>query len=98
MATGVTSDQVNRPASLRLPSNRALSLVALALLVILALQLFASVRQESPTFDEPAHLFAGVAYWTHGDFGRNPEHPPLVKLIAALPILSMGLPYPPPVP
>jgi hypothetical protein len=28
--------------------------------------------------------------WKHGDFGLNPEHPPLVKLVAAQPLL-----YPP---
>src|SRR5260221_4874413 len=27
----------------------------------------------------------------HHDFGLNPEHPPLVKMIAALPLLGMNL-------
>ena len=30
-----------------------------------------------------------------GDFGLNPEHPPLVKMLAALPLLSMDLKVPP---
>ncbi len=57
----------------------------------MALLLFASVRQESQTFDESAHLFAGLEYWRHADFGRNPEHPPLVKFLAAAPLLSLQL-------
>ncbi|MBX9627623.1 MAG: phospholipid carrier-dependent glycosyltransferase [Gemmataceae bacterium] len=44
-----------------------------------------------PTFDEPAHLTAGLTYWTTGDFRVNPEHPPLLKLWWALPAASGGL-------
>lgn len=66
------------------------------LFVVLAMELFFSARLESPTFDEPAHLYAGYGYWLHSDFGVNPEHPPLVKLIAALPLLVERPKYPPP--
>src|SRR6185437_15277760 len=31
----------------------------------------------------------------HGDFGLNPEHPPLVKMLAALPLLRLPLREPP---
>jgi hypothetical protein len=64
--------------------------IAVALLIVLALELFLSVRQESQVFDEAAHLYAGFEYWKHGDFGRNPEHPPLAKLVAAIPLLHDG--------
>ena len=33
--------------------------------------------------------------WKHADFGRNPEHPPLVKLLATLPLLNLPLTIPP---
>ena len=33
--------------------------------------------------------------WKTGDLGLNPEHPPLVKLLAALPLLGMDLKLPP---
>ena len=79
-------------------NSRVVNLIAAVLLTTLALLLFTSVRQESQTFDESTHLFAGFEYWKHGDFGRNPEHPPLVKMLAALPLLSMGLREPPPIP
>jgi len=68
----------------------------LALLVILALEMFLSARLESQIFDEPAHLYAGYSYWLHSDFGINPEHPPLVKLVAALPLLISRPKCPPP--
>ena len=57
------------------------------LLIVLGLQLFFSVRRESQTWDEANHIFAGYRSWTHGDFGLNPEHPPLVKLLATVPLL-----------
>lgn len=47
--------------------------------------------QKSPTFDEPIHLFAGYSYLKWGDFRANPEHPPLAKLWAALPLLAFEL-------
>jgi hypothetical protein len=51
--------------------------VVLALLVLVAGEIFFSSRQESQVSDEADHLYAGYEYWKHGDFGRNPEHPPL---------------------
>ncbi len=54
-----------------------------------------SVGQQSQTYDESVHLFSGYQYWKHRDFGANPEHPPLLKLVAALPLLSLDLKVPP---
>jgi 4-amino-4-deoxy-L-arabinose transferase-like glycosyltransferase len=68
------------------------------LLLLLAGMLFGSVRQESGLGDEGMHLFAGYEYWKHADFGRNPEHPPFAKLLAALPLLPMHLNEPPHLP
>ena len=69
--------------------HKAYEIAALCLLLIaLGLQLFFSVRRESQTWDEANHIFAGYRSWTHGDYGLNPEHPPLVKLIATAPLLS----------
>lgn len=66
-----------------------------ALLAVLILQLALSIRQESITWDEDDHIYAGYMSWKTGDFGLNPEHPPLVKMLAALPLLSMDLKVPP---
>jgi hypothetical protein len=78
-------------------SGKQWTIAAVAiLLLILEAQLLLSVRQNSQTFDESAHLYAGYSYLKRGDFGINPEHPPLVKLVTALPLLPLGLPVPPP--
>ena len=59
------------------------------LLVLIGIQLFLSVRRESQTWDEGNHIFTGYRTWTHGDYGLNPEHPPLLKLLATAPLLWM---------
>ena len=53
------------------------------------------VHGESLTFDEGDHIFAGYMMWHSGDYGLNPEHPPLVKLVATLPLLHQQLWVPP---
>ena len=47
-----------------------------------------SALQETQTWDEGIHLSAGYAYLTRGDFRWNQEHPPLAKLLSALPLLA----------
>lgn len=64
------------------------------LLVILLLQLALTIRTESITWDEDDHLFSGYMSLKTADFGLNPEHPPMVKMLAALPILNMPLQVP----
>jgi len=65
------------------------------LLAIMAAELALSARRESQTFDEACHTFAGYRYWKNSDFGINPEHPPFVKLLAAIPLLGLPLQAPP---
>lgn len=67
-----------------------------ALFVVFGAELYLSARQESQTLDEPAHLYAGYSQWLHSDFGINPEHPPLIKFVAALPLLVNRPYYPDP--
>ncbi len=68
--------------------------VTLLLLVMIA-QVALSVRQESPSWDEGDHIYSGYMNWLHGEYDLNPEHPPLVKLIATLPLLALDLKVPP---
>ena len=65
-----------------------------SLLAILFVQLYFSIRQESQTWDESDHIFAGYMSLKTGDLGLNPEHPPLVKYVAAVPLLGMPLQVP----
>ncbi|MBN1901243.1 hypothetical protein JW926_07970 [Candidatus Sumerlaeota bacterium] len=52
---------------------------------------FYSANQKSITNDEVAHIPAGYMIWKTGDFRLNPEHPSLVKIWAALPLLGFHL-------
>lgn len=81
---------------MKIPRQRyGIAGAALLLLVLLG-ELTFSVRQQSLSWDEGDHLFAGYMSWKTADFGFNPEHPPLVKALAAVPLLAMHLKTPPP--
>jgi len=71
--------------------SRALQSGLLAALVGLQAGLSVhAMRGHSATFDEGAHLPAGYTHLALGDHRLNPEQPPLVKLLAAAPLLAVG--------
>jgi hypothetical protein len=72
---------------LDLPSVRR-GLVA-ALLLVFAAQSILAMRLLSATSDETTHLPSGYTYLETGGLRLNPQHPPLVKLLAALPLLIL---------
>ncbi|MEW5807739.1 MAG: phospholipid carrier-dependent glycosyltransferase [Acidobacteriota bacterium] len=72
-------------------SNIQITMLAV-LLAVFAVQAVGGIWNNAATYDEVAHLPAGYAYIRKGDFRFNPEHPPLVKMLAALPLLTMEIP------
>jgi Dolichyl-phosphate-mannose-protein mannosyltransferase len=66
--------------------------VAFLLLALLSVQFLAlglvQAWRDSPTFDEKFHLAAGVTALTDHQLRLTPEHPPLPKVLAALPALA----------
>ena len=68
-------------------SNRKTNLIAALLLLFMAGLAFFSILNDSLTMDEVAHLPSGYSYLTQKDMRLNPEHPPLIKDLAALPLL-----------
>ncbi len=52
------------------------------------------MRGKSATFDEVAHLPAGYSYLVTRAIRINPQHPPLIKELCALPLLFMDLRMP----
>lgn len=62
-----------------------------ALLAALLVQMFLLAHANSATWDEPDHAYSAYMQTKYGDFGLNPEHPPLVKYLAALPLLNLHL-------
>jgi 4-amino-4-deoxy-L-arabinose transferase-like glycosyltransferase len=69
-------------------AKRWIWIAAAALIALQVAQFAYIVHRESLTWDEDDHMFAGYMMWKAGDFGLNPEHPPLVKLLATLPLLG----------
>jgi hypothetical protein len=68
----------------RLDDWRLFLPLAVALIVAGAVRSSWATRRDGFTVDEPWHVTAGVAYLRTGEYYLNPEHPPLVKLVAAL--------------
>ena len=60
--------------------------VGLTLLIVFFAQGVFFISANSPTYDEAAHLAAGYSYLARRDFRLNPEHPPLIKQLLALPL------------
>lgn len=69
------------------------SLVIVIIMVAGLLMLGAS-RGDSAITDELAHIPAGYTYVRYLDYRLNPEHPPLVKVLAGLPLLFKNLKFP----
>lgn len=70
-------------------------LTVIVLLAVQVTQVVIVLHRESLTWDEGCHMYAGYRMWKNGDYGLNPEHPPLVKLLATLPVLKGNLWVPP---
>ncbi len=68
---------------------------AVFLVAAFAFQLVYHAVRTSATVDEPDHILAGHRHWQCGDFGINPEHPPLLKLLATAPLNFRELSEPP---
>lgn len=71
------------------PNHRLFWPLTAALLACLSAAQLIPAWRESNIGDEPVELAAGYSYLKTGDFRMNPEHPPLAKMLAALPLLAL---------
>lgn len=62
--------------------------LVLAVVVLYTLAVVVGAYQASPTRTEPAHLAAGISHWRFGDFSLYHVNPPMVRLVASLPVLA----------
>lgn len=69
-------------------------LAAGVLLVVMFGLGLSSMAGDSATTDEVAHIAAAYSYLHYGDYRLNPEHPPLTKDLAGLPLQFMDLRFP----
>ena len=84
----MSSAPLSRPATAG--GRTAVSVAAAALLALMAVLAGGAALRESVTFDELAHIGAGVSYLQKFDLRLNEEHPPLAKILAALPLVLQG--------
>src|SRR2546422_6555608 len=85
-------DATQSPGNGRLQSRPSglFAFFAGLLLLFMAFLAGSSALRESVTIDEVAHIGAGVSYLQKLDLRFNPEHPPLPKVLAALPLVLRG--------
>lgn len=70
--------------------GRGQAISVLVLLMTHAGLLAYSATRHSPTFLEPAFLASGISHWEFGRFELYRVNPPLVRMVAALPVLAVG--------
>lgn len=72
-------------------------LSGLLLIIILLSSFFLMLKAslgDSAIMDELAHIPAGYSYVKYLDYRLNPEHPPLLKVLAGLPLLFQKINFP----
>ena len=71
-------------------------IAAIAALTLIAIVRVAATHEEyAATLDEPIHIAAGFE-WYDGKYTTDMTHPPLARIVCALPLRFLGLPAPKP--
>src|SRR4030042_2820149 len=68
-------------------------IVAGILTIMLAVSIGTSLG-DAAIMDEVAHIPAGYTYVKFGDYRLNPEHPPLLKDLAGIPLQLLDVNFP----
>ena len=79
------TDSLARPR----PTPRWCIALVVFLLVLLVAQTTLSMSRKSVTVDEIMYIAAGYYHLQTGDFSMNMTNPPLMKVLAALPLLAL---------
>lgn len=72
-------------------SERAARIALAVLALVIATLAVTSVRLDSATADEGAHIAAGIIKLRHGWLSFFPEQPPLMNVLSALPLADVRL-------
>lgn len=70
------------------------ALILLAILGVSCMLSIGAMKDDTATFDERAHIPAAYSSVRYGDMRLNPEHPPLLKDLAGLPLLFLNVSFP----
>ncbi|MDI6778196.1 MAG: glycosyltransferase family 39 protein [Patescibacteria group bacterium] len=68
-------------------------IVAIILLIMLAISVGTALG-DAAIMDEVAHIPSGYTYVKYGDYRLNPEHPPILKDMAGIPLQFLNLNFP----
>ena len=90
-SSGLSNHSVIWMTRMKTQSSRIVLAGVVLLLALMALLADGAARRESVTFDEMAHIGAGVSYLQKLDMRMNEEHPPLAKVLAAVPLVVRGV-------
>src|SRR3989338_10714318 len=71
------------------------TIILFSLLFLTFLLPFLSMQNFSPVSDEITHLASGYTYLKTGEIKLNPQHPPLIKILAAFPLLFLDIKFNP---
>jgi hypothetical protein len=74
--------------------SRATAVSAAIVILLFFASCLHSAKRDSVSWDESQHLYSGWLSWERGDFGYNPEVPPLVKMWDAIPLLHRDIKQP----
>jgi MFS family permease len=84
----VEKDRRHRDTAEARMTTRRFTMLLAALVVFTAARVMTTHRVFSQTSDEPYHLAAGYDFLTKGTYSLEPEHPPLARVIHALPFVD----------
>ena len=65
-------------------------MIVILILAIHGLSLAYAATKYSPAMDEPGHMVAGLSHWKFGRFELYRVNPPLVRMVATLPVELHG--------
>jgi 4-amino-4-deoxy-L-arabinose transferase-like glycosyltransferase len=83
--------RVNPSINLRqIFTRHSATILCSCLLLLMAGNLLSNAWRASLTNDELVHIPSGYQYLRTGNFRLNPEHPPLIKMWASLPLLVVN--------
>lgn len=71
--------------------SKKVVIFAAVIITVTAVLAITSSWNDSLVVDEVPHIGAGYSYLVKGDMRLNPEHPPLAKDLAAIPLLFLNL-------
>ena len=69
-------------------NNRILVILCFICLLLHTMMLVWAACKDSPTRNEVQHLVAGISHWRLGRFELFQVNPPLIRMVAAIPVLA----------